>query len=468
MGKELLLEIGTEEIPAAFLPKALTDMDELIRKELGSSRIRHEEIRTMGTPRRLFLAVAGVAERQEDQLIEKLGPAKRVAFDAAGNPSKAALGFCRGQGLDLSQLETTVTDKGEYLCARKKITGEATEGLLPAILTKLITDIPFRKSMRWSDLEFRFARPIHWILALFDGRVVPIRIGNIESGAESRGHRFMSPASFSVSSREEYLTKTREHFVIVDPTRRMEIIREETDKAAAAVGGKVLRHEALLDTVTYLTEYPTVVCGSFDREYLQLPQEVLITTMISHQKYFPVLDATSGNLLPHFLTINNTLARDPAVVRRGNEKVIRARLADARFFFEEDRKVPLDKRVEDLRKVTFHTLLGSSYEKVMRFRKLAAWIAGRIEPADGNKAAFAAHVDEAALLAKADLDTQMVCEFAELQGIMGREYALLEGRDPIVAKAIYEHYLPTGAGGELPESDEGAIVSIADKMDTIC
>jgi glycyl-tRNA synthetase beta chain len=468
MGKELLLEIGTEEIPAAFLPKALTDMDELIRKELDAHRIRHEEIRTMGTPRRLFLAVAGVAERQDDQVIEKLGPAKKVAFDAAGNPSKAALGFCRGQGIDISQLETALTDKGEYLCARKKITGEATEGLLPAILTKLITDIPFRKSMRWSDLEFRFARPIHWILALFDSRVVPIRIGNIESGAMSRGHRFMNPASFPVASREEYLTKTREHFVIVDPAERKKIIREETDKAAAAVGGVVFNHDALLETVTFLTEYPTVVCGSFDREYLHLPQEVLITTMISHQKYFPVLHATSGDLLPHFLTINNTLARDPAVVRRGNEKVIRARLADARFFFEEDRKVPLEKRVEDLRKVTFHTLLGSSYEKVMRFRTLAGRIARRIEPAHGNKVAFVTYVDEAALLAKADQDTQMVCEFAELQGIMGREYALLEGRDPIVAKAIYEHYLPTGAGGELPESDEGAIVSIADKMDTIC
>ncbi len=468
MGKELLLEIGTEEIPAAFLTKALTDMDGLIRRELDANRIRYEEIRTMGTPRRLFLAVAGVAERQEDQVIEKLGPAKKVALDAEGNPSKAALGFCRGQGLELAQLETAVTDKGEYLCARKKILGEATEGLLPAVLTKLITDIPFRKSMRWSDLEFRFARPIHWILALFDGRVVPFRIGNIASGAASRGHRFMSPAPFTVASREEYLTKTREHFVIVDPTERKRIIREETEKAAVAVGGTALRHEALLETVTFLTEYPTVVCGSFDREYLQLPQEVLITTMISHQKYFPVLQSPNGPLLPHFLTINNTLARDPSVVRRGNEKVIRARLADARFFFEEDRKVPLERRVEDLKKVTFHTLLGSSYEKVMRFRKLAAWIAGRIEPDEGSTAALAARVDEAAKLAKADLDTLMVCEFAELQGVMGREYALLEGRDPIVAKAIYEHYLPTGAGGELPESDAGAIVSIADKMDTIC
>jgi len=460
MAKELLLEIGTEEIPAAFLPKALRDLEEIARREMAANRILHGEIRTMGTPRRLFLSVEEVAERQQDQVIEKLGPAIRVAFDEQGNPSRAAVGFARGQGIDVTELERITTEKGEYVCARKKITGEATEGLLPVILTKVMTDIPFRKSMRWSDLEFRFARPIHWILALYDGRIIPFRIANLESGNLSRGHRFMSPGSFTVANREEYLAKTRDHFVIVDPAERRVIIREETQKAALAVGGRVLPSEELLETVTFLTEYPTVVCGNFDREYLKLPQEVLITTMISHQKYFPVVDER-GALLPHFLTINNTLARDPAVVKRGNEKVIRARLSDARFFFEADRKIPLDRRVEDLKKVVFHTLLGTSYEKVMRFRQLAAGIAGRINPT------LAARVDRAALLAKADLDTQMVGEFAELQGIMGREYALLAGEDRVVAMAIYEHYLPTAAGGGLPETDEGAVVSIADKMDTI-
>ena len=461
MGKELLLEIGTEEIPAAFLPKALKDLEEIARGELAANRIPHGEIRTLGTPRRLFLTVAGIAERQEDQVIEKLGPAARVAFDEQGNPSRAAVGFARGQNLGIAELERVTTEKGEYLCARKKIIGEATEGLLPAILTKVITGIPFRKSMRWSDQEFRFARPIHWILALFDGRIVPFRIANVESGNTSRGHRFMSPDSFPVENLEGYLAGTRDRFVIVDPALRKEIIREETGKAAATVGGRVLPSEELLETVTFLTEYPTVVCGNFDREYLKLPQEVLITTMIHHQKYFPVVDER-GALLPHFITINNTLARDPAVVKRGNEKVIRARLSDARFFFEADRKIPLDRRVADLKKVVFHTLLGTSYEKVMRFRQLAAWIAGRIDPT------LAGRVDRAALLAKADLDTQMVGEFAELQGIMGREYALLAGEDPVVAKAIHEHYLPTAAGGDLPETDEGAIVSIADKTDSIC
>lgn len=461
MGKELLLEIGTEEIPAAFLPKALRDLKEIAGGELAANRIRHGEIRTMGTPRRLFLTVDDLPERQEDQVIEKLGPALKVAFDEQGNPSRAAAGFARGQNLDIAELERVTTEKGEYLCARKKIVGEPTEGLLPAILTKVITGIPFRKSMRWSDQEFPFARPIHWILALFDGRIVPFRIANIESGNMSRGHRFMGPDPFPVENLQGYLAGTRDRFVVVDPLARKEIIREETRKAAAAVGGRALPSEELLETVTFLTEYPTVVCGNFDREYLKLPQEVLITTMISHQKYFPVVDE-KGALLPHFITINNTLARDPAVVRRGNEKVIRARLSDARFFFEADRKIPLDRRVEGLKKVVFHTLLGTSYEKVMRFRQLAAWIAARIDPT------LAQRVDRTALLAKADLDTQMVGEFAELQGIMGREYALLAGEDPTVAKAIHEHYLPTAAGGDLPETDEGAMVSIADKTDSIC
>lgn len=467
MGNELLLEIGAEEIPAAFLPKALNDIEEIIRKELAESRITHGRIRTMGTPRRLLITVASVAERQGDLVIEKLGPACRVAFDAQGTPSPAALGFARGQGVAVSDLETATTEKGEYLCIRKKIIGEASEGLLPEMLVRVIGGIPFRKSMRWSDLEFRFARPIHWLLALYDGRIVPLKIGNIESADVSRGHRFMSPAPFPVLNFDHYLAATRDHFVIVDPSERKKMIIEETDKAAASVGGKALRNDELLDTVAYLTEYPSVVCGGFDEEFLKLPREVLITTMISHQKYFPVVN-DRGELLPHFLTINNTLARDPAVVKRGNEKVIRARLSDARFFFETDRKIPLEKRVDDLKQVVFHTLLGTSYDKVMRFRELAGWIARRVEPDHADKTALAARVDRAALLAKADLDTQMVGEFAELQGIMGREYALLAGENPVVAKAIYEHYLPTAAGGELPETDEGAVVSIADKLDTIC
>ncbi|MCK9392044.1 MAG: glycine--tRNA ligase subunit beta, partial [Syntrophales bacterium] len=454
------LEIGTEEIPAAFLPKAMADMDDLIRKALKGERVQHGQVTAMATPRRLFLCVADLSEMQEDQVIEKLGPTRKAAFDDQGTPTKAAIGFARGQGLEISEIEIIANDKGEYLCARKKIAGGPTAELLPELLSKLILSIPFKKAMRWSNLEIRFARPIHWILALYGGAVIPFRIENIQSGNASRGHRFMSPGSFAVSDCKDYLEKTKNAYVVVDPEERKKIIGEEARRVAANISGKPFIDNDLLQTVTFLLEYPTAVCGSFDPAYLDLPREVLITTMMSHQKYFPVVD-DNGKLLPHFITINNTLARDPSVVTRGNEKVIRARLSDARFFFEEDRKISLDQRFEDLQKVVYHTLLGTSYEKVMRFRKLAAQIAEKINPD------LKASVDRTAVLAKADLDTQMVGEFSELQGVMGREYALLAGENPLVARAIYEHYLPLAAGGELPVTDEGAIVSIADKLDTI-
>jgi len=460
MAKELLLEIGTEEIPAAFLPKALGDMETLIRKALSDERIPFGAMETMGTPRRLVLAVSAMAETQEDEIQEKLGPAKRVAFDGQGNPTKAALGFARGQGLDMSDLETAVTEKGEYLVARKKISGKATKELLTVLLPRFISAIPFRKSMRWMNLEMRFARPIHWILALFGGEVVPFRMENIQSGGTSRGHRFMAPDPFEVKDLEDYLEKTRECFVIPKPAERRAILTDGARKEAAAVSGEVLWKDDLLEEVTFLVEYPSAVRGTFEQEYLKLPKEVLITTMTKHQKYFPVMDR-EGNLLPHFITINNTVAKDPSVVARGNEKVIRARLADARFFFEEDRKKPLADYLEELKNVVFHSQLGTSYEKVMQFRELARYLAEKTAPGK------TATVDRAALLAKADLETQMVYEFTELQGIMGREYALLSGEAPVVAKAVYEHYLPVAAGGDLPETDEGALVSIADKMDTI-
>jgi len=460
MGKELLLEIGTEEIPAAFLPEAEKEMLNVIQKELKGQRIRYGEVKTMTTPRRLCLHVADVSETQEDQFIEKLGPARRVAFDEQENPTKALMGFAKGQGVDVTELETVITEKGEYLCCRKKVTGGDTEALLPEICTRFIMNIPFKKSMRWSDLNLRFARPIHWILALYGGRTIPFTLENIQSGNTSRGHRFMSPESFVVDNLQDYLKKTKDHFVIASPEERRAIIMKEAMKAAKEAGGQVLFNEGLLASVTYLTEYPSIVCGSFDKSYLSLPKEVLITSMMTHQKYFPLID-DEGSLMPHFITVNNTLARDPSVVTRGNEKVIRARLADARFFFDEDRKIPLADRLKDLQQVVFHSLLGTSYDKVTRFRKLAAHIVEKIDPA------LAERVDRAAILAKADLDTQMVGEFPDLQGIMGREYSLCDGEDQVIARAVFEHYLPVAAGGKLPETDEGAIVSIADKMDTI-
>ena len=460
MTKELFLEIGTEEIPAAFLPKAIKDMGDMARKALDDARIAYGDVKTLATPRRLCLVVAQVASRQADQVMEKMGPAQKAAFDAQGNPTKAAVGFARGQGLEITDLQTVTTDKGEYLMARKTIAGVPTLELLPEILSRLVLGLPFRKSMRWSDLDIRFARPVHWVVALFGDEIVPFHIGNIGTGRHSQGHRFMSPGAFEVADFADYLKKTRDGFVIVDPDERRAVIRREAEKAAAAVSGIPLIDNDLLETVTFLAEYPTAVMGSFDPEFLALPREVLTTSMMSHQKYFPVQDA-SGRLLPYFITINNTLARDPSVVVRGNEKVIRARLSDARFFFEEDQKIPLERRVEDLQKVVYHRLLGTSYEKVMRFRSLAAYLAGRIDPTLGET------VDRAALLAKADLDTLMVGEFSELQGIMGREYAKRAGVDPRVAQAIYEHYLPVAAGGDLPATDIGAIVSLADKMDSI-
>jgi len=460
MGKELFIEIGTEEIPAEFLNKTLRDMEELIRKELTGSRIPFGAIRTLATPRRLVVLVSNVAEKQQEQIIEKLGPAKRVSFDEQGTPTKAALGFARGQGLEINELETIVTDKGEYLCARKKIAGEETAALLPAMVPKFILSIPFQKSMRWSNLEIRFARPIHWIVALFGADIVPFKMENLASGNKSFGHRFMSPKPFAVKSFRDYMSKSKKKYLVVDQDERKKMILAEVEKAAQSVNGKPMIEEDLLEEVNYLVEFPSAVCGSFDASYLELPKDVLTTTMMSHQKYFPVLDG-DDKLMPYFITINNTVARDPSVVARGNEKVIRARLADAKFFFKEDSKLPLDQHFEKLHKVVFHSQLGTSYEKVMHFRQLADYLSARID------SSLAAKVDRAALLTKADLETQMVYEFPELQGIMGREYALIQGEDPVVAKAIYEHYLPTSAGGELPQTGVGAILSIADKVDTI-
>jgi glycyl-tRNA synthetase beta chain len=460
MSNELLFEIGTEEIPAGFLAKAVVDMEDIIRKTLTEKHINFDGIKCLATPRRLVLTIADLAPRQEDQTVEKLGPAKKAAFDENGQPTKAAIGFARGQGMEISQLETITTEKGEYLGARKTVTGQPTREILPTILKDFMLAIPFRKSMRWADYALRFARPIHWILALYGGDVVPLKIEDIESGNASRGHRFMSPASFAVTGFDDYLNKAKDHFVIADQAQRKKLILEEAQKAAEEVGGKLFYTDDLLETISFIVEYPVIVRGSFEEDFLKIPKEVLTTTMIAHQKYFPVVNE-EGKLLPYFIAVSNTKPRDVAVVAKGNERVLRARLADASFFFEEDKKVPLENRVESLKKVVFHTLLGTSHKKVLRFRKLAVKIASKVKPSVKK------NVDRAALLAKADLESLMVGEFSELQGIMGREYALIAGEKPEIANAIYEHYLPIVAGGELPQSDEGAIVGIADKIDTI-
>ncbi|QWV94077.1 glycine--tRNA ligase subunit beta [Geomonas oryzisoli] len=461
MAKDLFLEIGCEEIPAGFVPKAMADMEALMKRELETARIEFGEIVTLGTPRRLVLAVKGMAERQPDAELTAMGPAKSAAYDADGNPTKAAQGFARGQGVDVADLKVVMTPKGEYLAAVKSEIGRDTAELLPEMLPRLIGNIPFKKSMRWADFDVRFARPIHWIVALYGGTVVPFAFGNIESGSASRGHRFMANTTFPVRDLSHYLEECERHFVIPDPEKRKAIIRQEIDRVARQAKGNVLPDEALLEQVSFLVEYPSAVHGTFSPDFLVVPREVLITSMREHQRYFSLVD-DQGKLLPGFITINNTLTEDPQVVVKGNERVLRARLSDARFFFDEDHKVKLESRVESLKSVVYQAKLGTSYEKMERFRELAKGLAQRHNPAVVDKAA------RAATLCKADLVSGMVGEFPEVQGIMGREYALHDGEDAAVANAIAEHYLPTQAGGELPASDIGAFVSLADKTDTIC
>lgn len=461
MAKELLLEIGAEEIPAGFVPKALAAMEEMAAKELASARLTYTDIKTLGTPRRLTLVVQGLPTVQPDAEITALGPSKKAAFAADGTPTKAAEGFAKGHGVTVNELSTVETDKGEYLCVTKREQGRPTHELLAEVLPRLVAAIPFKKSMRWADLDIRFARPVHWIVALFDGSVVPFSFGPIMSSNISRGHRFMANQTFPVRDFAHYLEECERHFVIVDQVRRQEIIRKEVHRVAKTTGGHLLPDEALLDEITYLVEYPSALVGSIPAEFLVVPKEVLITSMRSHQRYFSVVDE-AGALLPYFITVSNTLAEDPSVVIKGNERVLRARLSDARFFFLEDQKITLASRVEALKNVIYQQKLGTSYEKMERFRSLAEALASQLNPAVKDK------VSQAAYLCKADLVSGMVGEFPEVQGIMGREYALLEGIDPEVATAIAEHYLPTQAGGELPSSDIGALVSIADKLDSIC
>ena len=458
--KELLLEIGTEEIPAGFILQALVDLENLIRKELDANRINFDGVKTLGTPRRLVLVIESISEKQRDEEIRKVGPSKQAAFDAEGKPTKAAIGFAKSQSVPVESLKLIQTEKGEYVCAVKQEFGRPTLELLSSVLPKLILSIPFQKSMRWAEVPIRFARPIHWVLALFGGEVVPFEVGNVRSGNLTYGHRFMHPGSIEVRNFNSYLQKLREGFVIVDPAERKKRIEEGMDKEAASVSGKILKDEELLNEVNFLVELPVTLCGTFDREFLSLPGEILIHSMKEHQRYFPVIDG-EGRLLPHFVCISNIVPRDQKMVVKGNERVLKARLSDAAFFFHDDLKISLERRVDQLKKVVFQAKLGTSYEKMDRFRRLALFMSERID------STLREMVERTSLLCKADLVTGMVGEFPKLQGIVGREYARLSGERPEVSKAIYEHYLPRFAGDRLPSSPVGDIVSIADKMDTI-
>ena len=458
--KELLLEIGTEEIPAGFVPQALEDLQTLVRKELETNRIDFNGMKTLGTPRRLALIVESVAEEQRSVELRKLGPSKQAAFDSKGSPTKAAVGFAKSQSVPVESLKVVQTEKGEYLCAVKEEAGKPTRGILASLLPKVILSIPFQKSMRWADVPIRFARPVHWILALFGGEGVPFEMSNVRSGNVTYGHRFMKPDPIVVNDSQTYLRKMREAFVIVDPEERKKVIEGGMFKEAAAVSGEILRDEDLLAEVNFLVEYPLALRGSFDRKFLSLPKEVLVHSMKEHQRYFPLVNK-EGALLPHFVCISNIAPKDPKVVIRGNEKVLRARLSDASYFFQEDLKVPLEQRVEQLKKVVFQAKLGTSYEKMVRFKEIARFVVERIDPRVHEA------VERACFLCKADLVTGMVGEFPKLQGVVGREYARLQGEKPEVAEAIHEHYLPAFAGDRLPSGLVGDAVSISDRLDTI-
>ena len=460
MGRELLFEIGVEEIPASFMLPALDAMGKMVKRELENQRIDHGEIITWGTPRRLVLRVLDMAESQRDKEERVMGPPVSVAFDADGNPTKAAEGFCKSQGVSLDEIERVTTPKGEYLSVVKREAGKGTLEILREFLPNLMAKIPFKKSMRWADYNFRFARPIHWILALFGEEVVEFSIEDISSGRVTYGHRFLAPQPITLESPEGYQERLREAYVVVDHNERKETIWKGVSQKAQEVGGVAMEDEDLLDEINFLVEYPVPLRGSFEEEYLSLPKEVLITPMKEHQRYFPIFNE-KGELLPHFVVVSNMVTDDMDLIVEGNERVLRARLADAKFFFEEDKKVPLEKYFEKLKDVVFQEKLGTSYEKVMRFRELAKKIAQKVAPDKSDL------VDRTALLAKADLESQMVYEFPELQGVMGREYARIQGEDPLVADGIFEHYLPRFAGDDIPSTVTGAIVGIADRLDTI-
>ena len=485
--KKLLFEIGTEEIPAKFMPGILKQLQELAAGKMQELRIPFENITVYGTPRRMTFIAAGVAETQADSTIEAKGPSVKIAF-VSGAPSKAAIGFARGQGVDVNELEV----RGEYVYAVKHLAGQPVADLLPALLLDILESLSFPKNMRWADYDFRFVRPIRWLVALFGDKVVPVEITGVKSGRYSMGHRFMQQSmkeavenkgllsaalnkvgnvvhsavmgmqgAVEIPNADAYVQALADNFVLVDQDARRELIRQQVTELAAAEGGIAEIDEDLLEEVNYLVEYPTALCGKFEEKFLSLPKEAIITPMREHQRYFPVVDA-EGRLLNKFITVRNGGKEFLDVVAHGNERVLRARLSDAEFFFNEDRKIKLEDRLEKLKTVSFQEGLGNMYDKSERLTKLAEMVKFAI-----NVKVDDANLKRTALLAKTDLVAGMVVEFTELQGVMGREYAKLDGEPAEVAAGIYEHYLPRFAGDELPQGTIGRIVGISDKLDNI-
>ena len=457
MSKTLLLEIGTEEVPAHVMPGILSQLKENAAKTFEELRIEYKNIKTLGTPRRSALLVEGLAEQQADLSKENRGPAVNIAFDADGNPTKAAQGFARGQGVKPEELVT----KDGYVYAMVDEKGGQTVDLLGETLKGLVDGLNFPNNMHWADLDYKFIRPLRWLVALYGQDVIDFEVANVKSGRTSRGHRFLSEGDFEIANAEDYVEACRKASIIVDQNERCEMIRQQIAEVAAANGGQAEVNEDLLEEVLYLVEYPTALCGKFDEKYLALPAEAVITPMRDHQRYFPVLK--DGQLLPLFITIRNGGKEHLETVQHGNERVLRARLEDAQFFFDEDRKKTLEQHGEKLKTVVFQDGLGTIYDKALRLEVLAGYIADAIGANEQDKK----DAVRAAKLAKADLVTGMVTEFTELQGVMGREYALLDGETKAVAQAIDEHYMPRFAGDSQPASVAGRIVSLADKIDTI-
>jgi glycyl-tRNA synthetase beta chain len=458
--RDLLLEIGTEEMPARFIAGAAEQLKEKVEKWLQTERIEFDRIDVYETPRRLALLAYGVAEKQADRNEEAKGPARKIAQDEAGSWTKAALGFARSNGVEPEALYFKEVNGVEYVYARKNEIGKETIHLLP-VIQEIIEGMTFPKNMRWGAHELKWARPIRWLVFLYGNELVEIEIAGVKSGRTTRGHRFLGE-EISIDSPATYVQQLESQHVIVQPAKRKEWILTQLQELEKEHGWHIPIDEGLLEEVVHLVEYPTVLYGSFDPAFLQIPREVLITSMREHQRYFPV-ENEAGALQPHFVTVRNGDTRSLDVVAKGNEKVLRARLSDARFFYEEDQKLKIDDCLKRLETIVFHEELGTIGDKVRRIGKISAQIAARLGlgPSETN------HVDRIARIAKFDLVTNMVNEFPELQGVMGEDYARKAGEPEVVARGIFEHYLPRYAGDHLPLSAEGAVVSVADKLDTI-
>lgn len=461
MSKDFLLEIGMEEMPAKFAPGAVSQLESNARTQLQELRLNYKDIKVYVTPRRLALYIQELAEKQEDIREEVKGPAQKAAFDAEGNPTKAALGFARGQGVAVESLFIKEYNGVPYVFALKSQKGEETAKLLPQFCLDLINSLNFPKPMRWGEYDFRFVRPIRWLVSLYGDQVIPFSFVGLQSGRTSRGHRTLG-GYVRLLKPEEYLEALETACVMADQNRRKETIWTQVRELAARVGGAVDEDDELLTEITHLVEYPTALIGEVDLKYMILPEEVITTPMKEHQRYFPVR-SEDGKLLPYFITVRNGDGTALDLVKEGNKKVLKARLEDAAFYYREDLKNPLHTLVPQLERVVYHEKLGTVGQRVERLRKLSAVIAEKLDLSGKEKEL----VDRTAYLAKADLVTRMVYDFPELQGIMGAYYAGSSGEDREVCQGIVEHYRPRFTGDMLPESFTGRAVSLADKLDAI-